>query len=128
MSDKGTQVAIALGDGYQNMVVENARLQQENAELKDDLGVARHMLEDATAMCKTWEASCAELKRGWTPVSERLPEPHINCLVAYDGFRETVASRSGLWWFIPVPKDDDILYHILDKHPTHWMPLPEPPK
>jgi hypothetical protein len=57
----------------------------------------------------------------WIPVTERLPELNVPCLV-YNKSQPTMVG-----WRI-----DDKRFRIpgsyLPDHPTHWMPLPEPPK
>lgn len=72
----------------------------------------------------------AELsKPRWIPVTERLPETGVDVLVMFP-HNMAVASRdmgewvvnSGDGWCTGVNLSDD------EKEPTHWMPLPEPPK
>ena len=66
-------------------------------------------------------------ERRWIPVTERLPEIGQKCLIANreivvrgwlrpDGVWKTGVSSDELW-------SKFSLYQ-----PTHWMPLPEPPK
>ena len=71
-----------------------------------------------------------EKTRRWIPVSERLPEKRKYVLVRYKNNDMAVAC-----WF---DGDEDILFWRAmtdegwcadcDTDPTHWMPLPEPPK
>lgn len=66
----------------------------------------------------------------WIPVTERLPEKRKYVLVRYKNNDMAVAC-----WF---DGDEDILFWRAmtdegwcadcDTDPTHWMPLPEPPK
>lgn len=66
----------------------------------------------------------------WIPVTERLPEKHKYVLVRYKNNDMAVAC-----WF---DGDEDILFwramtdegwcSDCDTDPTHWTPLPEPPK
>ena len=66
-------------------------------------------------------AACAAWENRWIPVSERLPELNVPCIV-YNKSQPTMVG-----WRI-----DDKRFRIpgsyLPDHPTHWMPLPEPPK
>ena len=66
-------------------------------------------------------------KRRWIPVTERLPETGRKCLITNgktvkvgwlrpDGVWKTGVNRNDLW-------NRFSLYP-----PTHWMPLPQPPK
>lgn len=60
----------------------------------------------------------------WVSVEERMPEPELNVLVAYqirDLWKRCIAFYSegdGVWY--------DHYERIL-KYVTHWMPLPLPP-
>lgn len=58
-------------------------------------------------------------KPRWIPVTERLPEMNVPCLV-YNKLQPTMVG-----WRI-----DDKRFRIpgsyLPDHPTHWMPLPPP--
>ena len=62
-------------------------------------------------------APCSE----WISVKERLPEPGERVLLSDGTFvAEGYILFTGKWmrngiWVLPM-------------HPTHWMPLPEPPK
>ena len=68
-------------------------------------------------------------KHLWIPVEERLPETGVDVLVMFP-HNMAVASRdmgewvvnSGDGWCTDVNLSDD------EKEPTHWMPLPQPPK
>lgn len=56
----------------------------------------------------------------WIPVSERLPEPHENPVLAvFFGIVNPAWCYSGLW---------ELPNNIITDKVTHWMPLPEPPK
>lgn len=58
----------------------------------------------------------------WISVKDRLPEDFEDVLTFEDGECYRVNSISQLtkyWW------DSD---EGFERHPTHWMPLPEPPK
>lgn len=75
-------------------------------------------------------AAVAAWEHRWIPVSERLPEKMQYVLVRYQNNDMAVAS-----WF---GGDEDIRFcramtdegwcADCDTEPTHWMPLPEPPK
>lgn len=66
-------------------------------------------------------------ERQWIPVTERLPEIGRKCLIAN---REIVVRgwlRPDGVWKTGV-SSDDIWSKFSLCPPTHWMPLPEPPK
>lgn len=57
----------------------------------------------------------------WISVKERLPEPGERVLTAFDNFvAEAFVNYSGVWMRNGFELDWC--------PPTHWMPLPEPPK
>lgn len=62
----------------------------------------------------------------WIKTSDRLPEEGVVVLTKIDDDivkRNTqTLKRSGNLWFLP----DGAMYVYYT--PTHWMPLPEPPK
>ena len=61
-------------------------------------------------------AHCSE----WISVKERLPEPGERVLYCYRGFvGEGYLTRSGEWERAGI---------WTRYYPSHWMPLPEPPK
>ena len=66
-------------------------------------------------------------ERRWIPVTERMPEIGQKCLIAN---REIVVRgwlRPDGVWKIGVSSDE--LWSKFSLHtPTHWMPMPEPPK
>ena len=66
----------------------------------------------------------------WIPVSERLPEKNRSALVYFDSGNMAV----GYWYdkdecisFWQIWTDDGWVSDA-DCEPTHWMPLPQPPK
>ena len=62
----------------------------------------------------------------WISVKDRLPEHAQDCLIAWAGERSVFEAEFGIssdgsyWSFV---SDDAEVWH-----PTHWMPLPEPPE
>ena len=68
--------------------------------------------------------SYEERKPRWIPVTERLPENGLHCLVARYDYVTDTPFVDLLWfdnsWWDRVNSGD---YSV-----THWMPLPEPPK
>lgn len=68
----------------------------------------------------------------WISVSERLPEPETDVLVAFDDGEITSLWQN--WSNLITTEDNDPLEYIVDimsgeyHTVTHWMPLPEPPK
>ena len=58
----------------------------------------------------------------WIPVTERLPNHWEDVLVRLQCGDCVVAVRSGLIWRVRWNNT------LLDREPTHWMPLPQPPK
>lgn len=62
----------------------------------------------------------AEERPRWIPVTERLPEENAQCIVYNKDYGPMVGWRvDGERFRIPGSRFPD--------HPTHWMPLPEPP-
>lgn len=65
----------------------------------------------------------------WIPVTERLPEAGADVLVMFPNNMAVASRDMGEWvvnsgdgWCTDVNLSDD------EKEPTHWMPLPTPPK
>lgn len=65
----------------------------------------------------------------WIPVSERLPDkPGDYLVLAYNG-NDTFVSEYYRTHILP--GDEGYMTWVKDQYacyPTHWMPLPEPPK
>lgn len=59
---------------------------------------------------------------GWIPVTERLPENDVDVLALLHTGDSVVVERCGETWKVRWNGTN------LDRKPTHWMPLPEPPK
>ena len=72
-------------------------------------------------------------KQRWIPVTERLPEKTIDVLLYFGGkyknqavgFWHGCEECGAVYW---CAYTDDGFYTDCDYKPTHWMPLPEPPK
>ena len=68
-------------------------------------------------------------KPRWIPVTERLPETGVDVLVKFPQNMAVASIDIGEW---VVNSGDgwctDINLAGGEKNPTHWMPLPEPPK
>lgn len=99
----------------------------EIKSLESELNAARTKVGDTVTVTDL----VRELnKQKWIPVTERLPEKGKYVLVRYKNNDMTVAC-----WF---DGDEDILFWRAmtdegwcadcDTDPTHWMPLPAPPK
>ena len=59
----------------------------------------------------------------WISVKERLPEAGARVLVAVGAVFEAYIDDAGVWQRYYSSPMKDVL-----GEPTHWMPLPEPPK
>ena len=61
----------------------------------------------------------------WIPVTERLPEEKVNCIVHY---KHAYCDNDG-YWAIGICFYDGEKFQLNSAYKvTHWMPLPEPPK
>lgn len=76
-----------------------------------------------------YDAGKEESKLRWIPVTDRLPETGVDVLVMFPQNMAVASRDMGEWvvnsgdgWCTDVNLSDD------EKEPTHWMPLPEPPK
>ena len=63
--------------------------------------------------------------QSWIPVTERLPEEKVNCIVHY---KHAYCDNDDYWaigfcFYDGEKFRIDLLYKV-----THWMPLPQPPK
>lgn len=98
-----------------------AKLYNEAADAIEELATnydaATDIMKHQTEYIEELEAN----KPRWIPVTERLPELIVPCLV-YNKSQPTMVG-----WRI-----DDKRFRIpgsyLPDHPTHWMPLPKPPE
>ena len=85
----------------------------------------RHILE----MNKGVYAAADVRPVKWIPVTERLPDTGVDVLVKFPHNMAVASIDIGEW---VVNSGDgwctDINLAGGEKNPTHWMPLPEPPK
>ena len=93
----------------------NMSLAYENEinSLKRELGRKRFLLKD--------NGEIIPLDHRWIPVEERLPEEECRCLVldAIGDIEMSVYDGEGGF---------RLDHRGVLQHPSHWMPLPEPPK
>lgn len=106
-----------------------AELEAEKVSLTNDLAEKQEQLDQLANKCLELEAENKRLKEAneWKPI-ETAPKDGSRFLAGVDrasGFLQYVA-----WW------DDEFsdwvitssLTNIICPTPSHWMPLPEPPK
>ena len=63
--------------------------------------------------------------RRWIPVTERLPEEKLNCIVHY----KHAYCDNDDYWEIGICFYDGEKFQLGPAYKvTHWMPLPDPPK
>jgi hypothetical protein len=99
-------------------------------------GLLKHRTEDLGCyefVLEAWIESAADEierlrdERRWIPVGERLPEPDTFAIVATkDGVCEALYGLGGI-----ESADEPPSWLVIDYgevRPTHWMPLPEPPR
>ena len=104
-------------------LIANGVTVQENAEISDELF---KRLRDAPITVGKEESSIEPVQE-WIPVTERLPEIGRKCLIAN---REIVVRgwlRPDGVWKTGV-SSDEVWSKFSLFPPTHWMPLPQPPK
>ena len=61
----------------------------------------------------------------WIPVTDRLPEERVNCIVHY---KHAYCNNDGYWAIGSCFYDGEKFQTNLAYKVTHWMPIPEPPK
>ena len=89
------------------------------------LGHHSGLYEVAADAMETQQKRIAELEeqQRWIPIAERLPKHGERVLVCVGAVFEAFIDDEGKWQrYYSAP-----LNEVLGK-PTHWMPLPEPPK
>ena len=87
---------------------------------------AADAIEELSARADAAEGMLAEQPPHWIPVTERLPEDLQNVLVIDEG-RVTIGHCEHYYG----EEEGDVEWHDILHYPagpTHWMPLPEPPK
>ena len=61
----------------------------------------------------------------WIPVTDRLPEEKVNCIVHY---KHAYCDNDDYWAIGICFYDGEKFQMDLSYKVTHWMPLPKPPK
>lgn len=113
------------------------RMEQENEVMKavQSVGVnvdKERLVQALTDARKFWDEGYVAGRRNqprWISVEERLPEKSVPVLAYKDG-RIWYCERnwqSGCWESLSFAATKEYGMYW-SKGPTHWMPLPEPPK
>ena len=71
-----------------------------------------------------WFETAQEYKAAvpkWIPVTERLPEDDIVCILT-NGISDAIGYRGKVFGWHLIWTD-----YVVESEVTHWMPLPEPP-
>ena len=84
------------------------------------------------SLAKSVNEASEILRKRWIPVTERLPKEKTYVLILFD----TIAGKMQGVCFLYKDDDGHNCWTLLDRlgknlfdiQPTHWMPLPEPPK
>lgn len=110
------------------------RLNKYSAEHENHGGITAEAADAIEKLIKlNAEITKRELKQRmskprWIPVTERLPDMHVEVLVCTEGYGKTelgfsiVAVFDGTGWRETWERREYLAAV------THWMPLPEPPK
>ncbi len=113
---------------------ENCVMSQEAADAIEELQKALERSKEyetfwekeATEALKKFQVAVASKPR-WTPVTERLPEEEVEVLISDNSFFGGPIVAVAYWERGKCEWRDDMCTSATPK-PTHWMPLPEPPK
>jgi hypothetical protein len=103
-------------------------------EMADDMLMDEHSRSSylrAVAKSASLEAGAAALERTWQPIETAPKATRVLVwlngrveVAEYANPMEGTPKDAGHWWWVP----DDNEFVTSDVHPTHWMPLPDPPK
>ena len=102
-----------LGNIYLPMMAGSDTIGEYNIPHKFKREIADHLISHGVTV------------QEWVPVTEKLPEEKVNCIVHY----KHAYCDNDDYWAIGICFYDGEKFQIgLAYKVTHWMPLPQPPK
>lgn len=115
----GEEIAKLLNDQHAELTA----LRAEVERMRDERDRQYDQNTEQIVRISVLEAEVERLRaeRRWIPVRERLPADDIDVICSYPGLQSFQAFRYGFDWF-------NSEGGLLAFPPTHWMPLPAPPK
>ena len=84
-----------------------------------------HIVESINLSWRMWQAAKAKAVPGWISVEDSLPPVDETVLVCWDYATDIEPEKE----YLTLDEDyNEYWPNCQDEPPTHWMPIPQPPK